>query len=146
VTDIWGNDDWDYTSNVYGFTTTAKDAYPARVLDEARDDTNFIIVRDHNTELNKHMVLFFVRKDVLEIAGRFPDLQLGPYTLMEWIGQDLNDIEIDAPTVSSPFIGSITTVDNASQSDKLVHTLQQQIQRVKNALNGRTVKVVVEVF
>jgi hypothetical protein len=146
VTDIWGNDDRDYTSNVYGFTTTAKDVYPARVLDEARDDTNFIIVRDHDTELNEHMVLFFVRKDVLEIADRFPDLQLGPYTLMGWIDQDLNDMETNAETADSPFIGSITTVDNASQSDKVVHTLQQQIQRVKNAMEGRTVKVVVEVF
>lgn len=146
MTDIWGNDDRDYTSNVYGFTTTAKDVYPARVLDEARDDTNFIIVRDHDTELNEHMVLFFVRKDVLEIADRFPDLQLGPYTLMGWIDQDLNDMETNAETADSPFIGSITTVDNASQSDKVVHTLQQQIQRVKNAMEGRTVKVVVEVF
>ena len=112
-------------SDSYGFTTTHDDVYIHRVADEAKPETNVIVLYEKDTLTGETNILFLIRSEVLAVTGHYyPDLPFGPYTL----GELLLAKEQSEPT--SVWAVTITPTDNVERAKQI---LNRQITRINNS-------------
>jgi hypothetical protein len=119
----------------YSFTTYSDDVYLNRIIDEAKPSTNFILIDDHDKSTGQRFVGVLVRSNILDIADEYPELTLGPLKLYEVL-----DIALNA---GQQFVYVVGPTDNPT---RILERLRHDIRRIKNVLEGKTVKVTVELF
>lgn len=126
--------------NVYSFTTTEKDPYLERVVAEATNDTDFIVTTERDTVRGEGTTaVLLVRKDVVSVGLVFPELTLAGKTLGDWV-----EFLIDEPN-DSDWAQVVITGEPEDIALDLVH-IRNEIRRINNLKNGRTVRVKVESF
>ncbi len=127
-------------SNVYSFTTTPHDEYLKRVLDEATEDTDFVITTERNTLFGRgtHAVVA-VRKEILVVALIAPELPLAGRTLGEWL-----EASFDSDG-NGDWAGAIIQGDPDDIEVEL-ERIRNEVRRIKNIKDGRVVRVNVETF
>ncbi len=141
------------TQNVYGFTTKEDDVYLTRVVDEATEDTDFIITRERNTLVNYTGagVTLLVRKSILVLGIVLPELPLAGRTLGEWLISTLEeDVEKVAngasiEALSDDWTGVVFDGDPEGVEDEL-ERVTNEIRRIKNIKDGKVVRVEVASF
>jgi hypothetical protein len=123
--------------DTYGFTTQEDDYYFPRVMDEAKEEANFLLVTQTNVRTGTKNLVLLVRKAVLNIAERFPKLILCGKSLEDWLDMALNQEDDWSIAVVS---------GQPSEIDKSYNTVREEIKRINNAIAGRNVKVTVTAF
>jgi len=139
-------------SNVYGFTTTREDNYFKRVLDEAKPEAKFILITHKDVQAHVKKLVLFVRKNILNIADKYPTLTLATMPLSGWLELAL--------TVDADWLMAVQMSDR--ETDQLVEALSQEVdlieeaiareeaireqefRQAKNLAEGRVVRVTVE--
>ena len=125
-------------SDTYTFTTNVKDDYSTRVVDEAKPETNFLLLLAHDRRDGYNGIVVIARKTAIEhVPDQFDDLDLGGATIGEWKERIL-------PATDRPFQGLVTSdVEDAARE---LENLRHQIRRIKNILEEKYIKVAVESF
>ena len=114
--------------NSYGFTTTETDEFVSRVGKEAKPHDNFIVASERRP--NNNYLTLLVRETSLppKAAG----LELGGHPLHNKWGSKVRGTEFRALTIEAPRLSKETNI------------AKDTIQRIKNFLAGRVVRVKVE--
>ena len=131
-------------SNVYSFTTTEDDPYLDRVLDEAEQDVDFILTTEkHTLHGDGNYATLTFRKSVASIALMDANLTLGRRTLGEWLESIIEAAERGDDTSAWAEVQINGTPEEIEE--ELVN-LRNEINRLKNIIQGRVVRVKVESF
>lgn len=113
-------------SDSYGFTTTHNDVYINRVAEEAKPDTNVIVMYEKDTLTGETNVLFLIRREVLEVTAHYyPELPLGPYSFGELL-LALKETE----DTESKWAVAITPTNNLDRAKQI---LDRQVTRINNS-------------
>ena len=114
----------------YGFTTVTRDRFLRRVADEAKPRDKYLVVTKRNVKTNRHEVSLLVRPSAMppakagwEIAG----IKMGK-RVRGW----------------SRVGGFLTTTFETNEPETLANTIKNELQRVKNYLIDRVVRVKVD--
>jgi hypothetical protein len=148
------------TQNSYKFATTVEDAYIKRVVEEAAEDTNFLVITEKDTVLGAGSnAIVLTRKSVLLLALIAPELTLAGQTLGEMY-DSLEDSTVGS-VIDDPngFVASVLTGDpddvkaelgivreEIKRINSVLATVTTQGRRFANVVNGRTVRVTVEAY
>ena len=131
-------------ADVYGFTTTTDDGFLVRVAEEAADDTNFIIVTGKETTSNERLLVILIRNEVVEkIADVDPQAKIAGQTF----GELYFDVTLKNRQVE-PEYDFFALYFNGSQEEieREIVVVRNEIRRLNNLVNDRTVRVTVESF
>jgi hypothetical protein len=144
--------------NTYKFATTPEDDYIPRVADEATNNTDFILTTERDVLNGEGTVaVLLVRKSALALGILLPELSLAGKLLGDWL---VTELEADLNSISKSTAASFdeylenehnewaaVTVQGSPEDLELeLETIRGEIRRIKNILNGRTVRVNVESF
>ena len=130
--------------NVYSFTTTLRDDYLARVLEEVAADTDFVIVTGHNILSGESQkVTVALRKTITSWGYYFPGLKLAGKPLVDWFYEAIKSIEDDADT--NEWSSVVLEGDSDAVAEEL-ERIRNEVRRIKNIKDGRVVRVYVESF
>jgi len=136
-------------SDRYGFTTDREDNFFERVVAEANPDTNFIIVTERDTIAGPvPQAAVLVRKTVLVLGLVLPELPLAGKTLGDWL---TDAVKIDLPLIKdgetvNPWTYALIQSDNQEAVDEELERIRNEVRRIENIVNGKTVRVTVESF
>ena len=136
-------------SDRYGFTTDREDNYFTRVVAEANPDTNFIIVTERDTIAGPVLqAAVLVRKVVLVLGLVLPELPLAGKTLGDWL---TDAVKTDLPVILdggevNPWTYALIQSDNQEAVDEELERIRNEVRRIENIVDGKTVRVTVESF
>jgi hypothetical protein len=130
--------------NVYSFTTTLRDDYLARVLEEVAADTDFVVITEHNTLSGEsEKAALAVRKTITSLGYFFPSLKLAGKPLVDWFHEAIESIVDDADT--NEWSSVVLEGDSDAVAEEL-ERIRNEVRRIKNIKDGRVVRVYVESF
>ena len=145
-------------ASTYKFATTTEDNYVPRVADEATNKTEFILTTERDTiNGNGTVAILLVRKTVLALGLLLPELSLAGKPLGEWLVTSLeSDREAIEQSTATSFDEYLETeykewaavmIQGDPEDLALeLETVRGEVRRIKNILDGRTVRVTVESF
>ena len=145
-------------ASTYKFATTPEDNYVPRVADEATNKTEFILTTERDTiNGNGTVAILLVRKTVLALGLLLPELSLAGKPLGEWLVASLeSDREAIEQSTATSFDEYLETeykewaavmIQGDPEDLALeLETVRGEVRRIKNILDGRTVRVTVESF
>ena len=145
-------------ASTYKFATTPEDNYVPRVADEATNKTDFILTTERDTiNGNGTVAILLVRKTVLALGLLLPELSLAGKPLGEWLVTSLeSDREAINQSTATSFDeyleteykewAAVTIQGDPEDLALELETVRGEVRRIKNILDGRTVRVTVESF
>jgi hypothetical protein len=132
-------------SDRYGFTTTVQDNYLPRVLDEAAEGTNFILLTDTNTINDSANLVLFASTTVVDGIGEaLPNETLTGRPLGDFILGKLSG-EVLVTEDGKYYILACFSLDR-DEAVREAEATRHEIKRLNNLLEGRVVRVTVESF
>lgn len=130
----------------YGFTTTSEDNYLYRLQDETPDSARFVLVTDSSTVEDSVSLFLFINKELFDrLAEEFPNErllgeELGEFAFHQALGGQLME-SLDGRFYVAAFFGL-----DRERAKKEALAVKNEIKRLQNMIDGRTVRVTVESF
>ncbi len=134
-------------SDRYSFTTTLQDDYILRVVEEAAEETDFIVLTERNTLFGRgNQAQIAVRKSILVAAVFSDSLTLAGRSLGDIFADVLTeDLQLENVDEASDWFVLTVTGDPDDIDDEL-ERIRNEVRRIKNIKEGRVVRVNVESF
>ena len=129
----------------YSFTTKVNENYFYRVLDEAPKSANFLLITDASTVDNTVNLVLFIKRETFDaLAEQFPNERLLKTELGEWIlARDAGQLHV---TEGDRFYAAVRVGLDRELAEKEALSVRNELKRLQNIIDGRTVRVTVENF
>lgn len=114
----------------YGFTAALKDVSFERIAREAKRDTRFILTQLKNTKTNREFVGVLIRKDALPLKNE--GLKLLGKPLTKNFGRNAGEFRYTL------------AFGRGVSAHKIVNKVKDDLQRLRNHLDQRNIRVLVE--